>query len=53
MPEPNGPAPTPCVIEVTHISPNHARTVTVNGVDISRIDPQKVSDVAMLCAYTF
>jgi len=51
-PKPGDPAPVPWKLEVTHISANLARTVNVNGTDVSRIDPVKVSDVVMLCAYT-
>ncbi len=51
-PKPGDPTPTPWKLEMTHISANLARTVTVNDVDISRIDPGKVSDVGILCAYT-
>jgi hypothetical protein len=49
---PGNPPPAPWKIEVTHVSANLARTVTVNGVDVARIDPAKVSDVGVLCAYT-
>jgi hypothetical protein len=51
-PKPGDPAPVPWKIELTHVSANLARIVTVNGVDLSRIDPAKVTDVAALCAYT-
>jgi hypothetical protein len=47
-----GPAPRPWNLEVTHISTNLTRTVNLNGVEISRIDPTKVTDVAVLYAYT-
>jgi hypothetical protein len=51
-PKPVDPAPLPWKLEVKHISANLARTVNLNGADVSRIDAAKVSDVAVLCAYT-
>ena len=50
--KPDKPAPKPWAFEATHISANLARTVNVNGVDMSRIDSAKVTDVAVLYAYT-
>lgn len=51
-PKPGDPAPIPWKFEVTHISSNLARTVNLNGADVSRINAAKVSDVAVLFAYT-
>jgi hypothetical protein len=48
---PGDPAPTPWKFDVTHISDNLARTVNLNGADISRIDSAKVIDLAVLYAY--
>jgi hypothetical protein len=44
--------PVPWQLELGHISANLARSVTVNGADLQRIDTTKVSDIAFLCAYT-
>jgi hypothetical protein len=46
------PPPKPWRLEMTHVSANLARTVTIGGVDIDRMDPRKVTDVAILFAYT-
>ena len=46
------PPPKPWKIEVTHISDNLARTVSIGGADVSRIDPAKVNDVAILFSYS-
>lgn len=51
-PKPSDPAPIPWKIEVTHISANLARTVSLNGANVDRIDAEKVIDVAVLCAYS-
>jgi len=44
--------PVPWKLELTHVPANLARTVELNGADISRLDASKVNDVAVLCAYT-
>jgi hypothetical protein len=49
---PGDPPPPAWKLEVTHVSANLARTVLVNGGNVSRIDPEKVTNVAVLCAYT-
>lgn len=51
-PKPGDPDPVPWKLELTHISANLARKVNLNGTEVSRIDAVKVSDVAVLCAYT-
>lgn len=51
-PKPGDPDPVPWKLELTHISANLARKVNLNGAEVSRIDAVKVSDVAVLCAYT-
>ncbi len=51
-PKPGDPDPDPWKLEVTHISANLARKVNLDGVEVSRIDTVKVSDVAVLCTYT-
>jgi hypothetical protein len=50
--KPGDPAPTPWKVEVTHISANLARTVSLNGANVDRIDAAKVIDVVVLFAYT-
>lgn len=50
--KPGDPAPTPWKVEVTHISANLARTVSLNGVNVDRIDAEKVIDVVVVFAYT-
>jgi len=50
-PKSGDPAPLPWKLEVTHISANLARTVSLNGANVARIDAAKVSDVVVLCAY--
>lgn len=51
-PKPGDPDPVPWKLELTHISANLARKVNLNGGEVSRIDTEKVGDVAVLCAYT-
>jgi hypothetical protein len=51
-PKPGDPAPTPWKVEVTHISANLARIVSLNGANVDRIDAEKVIDVVVLFAYT-
>jgi hypothetical protein len=51
-PKTGDPDPVPWQLELGHISANLARSVTVNGADLQRIDTTKVSDIAFLCAYT-
>jgi hypothetical protein len=46
------PPPKPWKIDVTHVSDNLARTVSIGGADVSRIDPAKVNDVAILFSYS-
>ena len=38
-------------LEVAHISANLGGTVNVNGTELSRIDPTKVADIAVLYGY--
>jgi hypothetical protein len=48
---PGDPDPVPWQLEVTHISANLSRTVKINGTEVTRIDPAKVADVAVLYGY--